>query len=56
LAKGNFAGDDVADLLGVDIDRSVAYRILKQTSNLTAEHIRRLAERFAISADALLAR
>ena len=52
LAENDMTGDDLAELLGVD--RSVAYKILKGTRNLTAEHIRKLADRFLISADALI--
>jgi Predicted transcription regulator containing HTH domain len=52
LEENDLSGNDLAELLGVD--RSVAYKILKGTRNLTVDHVRRLAERFAISADAIL--
>jgi HTH-type transcriptional regulator/antitoxin HigA len=52
LEENDMTGDDLAGLLGVD--RSVAYKILKGTRNLTAEHIRKIADRFLISADALI--
>jgi HTH-type transcriptional regulator / antitoxin HigA len=54
LDENGLTGDDLADLLG--IDRSAAYKILKGGRNLTAEHVRRLADRFAISSDAILGR
>jgi antitoxin component HigA of HigAB toxin-antitoxin module len=37
------------------VDRSIAYRILKGARNLTAEHIKKLSGRFAVSADLFLA-
>ena len=49
LEENSLTGDDLADLL--KIDRSAAYKILKGTRNLTMEHVRRLAERFAVRAD-----
>ena len=49
LKENDMTGDDLAKLLRVD--RSVAYKILKGTRNLTTEHIRRLCERFAVRAD-----
>ena len=52
LEENGLSGDDLAELL--EVDRSVAYKILKGTRNLTADHVRRLAERFAISADIIL--
>lgn len=54
LEENDLSGDDLAELIGVD--RSVAYKILKGTRNLTVDHVRSLAERFAISADAILGR
>ncbi|MCR6657008.1 MAG: helix-turn-helix domain-containing protein [Opitutus sp.] len=54
LEENELSGDDLAELL--EVDRSVAYKILKGTRNLTVDHVRRLAERFAISADAILGR
>lgn len=53
LSENDMSGDDLAKLLKVE--RSVAYRILKGTRNLTAEHIRTLARRFAVSSDLFLA-
>ena len=53
LAENNLTGEDLAKLL--KIERSVAYRILKGTRNLTAEHIRALAKRFNVSGDLFLA-
>jgi HTH-type transcriptional regulator/antitoxin HigA len=44
---------DLGEIIGVN--RSVAYRILKGNRNLTAEHVKTLAKRFAVSADLLLA-
>jgi HTH-type transcriptional regulator/antitoxin HigA len=52
LTENEMTGDDLAELLKVD--RSVAYKILKGSRNLTTEHVRKLAARFAISADALI--
>jgi len=53
LSEHGLAADDLGQLLGVN--RSVAYRILKGTRNLTAEHIKKLSARFAVSADLFLA-
>lgn len=53
LEENGLTGDDLAELLGVD--RSVAYKILKGSRNLTTAHVRKLANRFVISADALIA-
>jgi HTH-type transcriptional regulator/antitoxin HigA len=52
LSENAMSADDLGHLLGVD--RSIAYRILKGTRNLTAEHIKKLAARFAVSADLFL--
>jgi len=52
LESNNLSGDDLGGILGVD--RSIAYRILKGTRQLTAEHIKKLAARFAVSADLFL--
>jgi HTH-type transcriptional regulator/antitoxin HigA len=52
LEQNSMNGDGLASLL--EIDRSVAYKILKNTRRLTTEHIRKICGRFAISADALL--
>jgi HTH-type transcriptional regulator/antitoxin HigA len=53
LSENEMGGDDLAKLLG--IDRSVAYKILKGARGLTVEHIRKLCERFQVSADLFLA-
>ena len=49
LEENHMTGADLAKLLKVD--RSVAYKILKGTRNLTTKHIRRLCERFSVRAD-----
>ena len=49
LEENAMTGEDLAKLLKVD--RSVAYKILKGTRNLTTDHIRKLCERFAVRAD-----
>lgn len=53
LAENQLTAADLGSLLGVN--RSVAYRILKGARNLTADHIRKLAARFAVSTDLFLA-
>ena len=53
LEENGLTAADLGDLIGVN--RSVAYRILKGARNLTAEHIKKLAARFAVSADLFLA-
>ncbi len=52
LEESGLKKEDLAKLLGVD--RSTAFKILKGTRNLTAEHIRKLCERFRVSADLFL--
>jgi len=52
LEDNGLTGDDFAKLLGVD--RSVAYKILKGSRNLTTDHIRRLCNRFSVRADLFL--
>lgn len=52
LEENGLTGDDLARLLKVD--RSVAYRILKGTRNLTTDHIRKLCDRFSVRADLFL--
>ena len=52
FAENNLAGEDLAKLLKVE--RSVAYRILKGSRNLTADHIRTLSRRFSVSSDLFL--
>lgn len=53
LKENSHTGDDLAAMLKVE--RSVAYRILNGTRNLTADHIRLLAKRFRVSGDLFLA-
>jgi len=52
LKENGLTADDLGSIIGVN--RSIAYRILKGTRNLTAEHIKKLASRFAVSADLFL--
>lgn len=52
LAENELTGDDLAKLLKVE--RSVAYRLLKGSRNLTADHIRTLSRRFFVSSDLFL--
>lgn len=49
LEENDMTGEDLANLL--QVDRSVAYKILKGTRNLTTDHIRKLCERFSVRAD-----
>ena len=53
LEENSLTADDLGDILGVN--RSIAYRILKGARNLTADHIKKLAARFAVGADLFLA-
>jgi HTH-type transcriptional regulator/antitoxin HigA len=53
LAEHGLSAGDLGELIGVN--RSVAYRILKGARNLTADHIKKLASRFSVSADLFLA-
>jgi HTH-type transcriptional regulator/antitoxin HigA len=53
LEENSLTAEDLGDIIGVN--RSVAYRILKGVRNLTADHIKKLAARFAVSADLFLA-
>jgi len=53
LAENHLSGEDLGEILGVD--RSIAYRVLKGTRKLTADHIRKLSARFCVSADLFLA-
>ena len=53
LKENDLTADDLGSIIGVD--RSIAYRILKGARNLTAEHIKKLSRRFAVSADLFLA-
>ena len=52
LKENDLTGDDLGRIIGVD--RSIAYRILKGKRNLTADHIKKLSVRFAVSADLFL--
>ena len=53
LDEHDLGAADFGEIIGVN--RSVAYRILKGTRNLTAEHVKKLAARFSVSADLFLA-
>lgn len=52
LKENDLMADDLGSIIGVD--RSIAYRILKGARNLTAEHVKKLSTRFAVSADLFL--
>ena len=52
LEANDLTGDDLGRIIGVD--RSIAYRILKGTRNLTTDHIKKLGVRFAVSAGVFL--
>ncbi|MBK8857812.1 MAG: helix-turn-helix domain-containing protein [Opitutaceae bacterium] len=52
LAEAGHPNEYLAELLGVD--RSTAFKLLKGTRNLTADHIRKLSDRFHVSADLFL--
>src|SRR5208283_244813 len=52
LKDNGLTADDLGSIIGVD--RSIAYRILKGVRNLTAEHIKKLSNRFVVSADLFL--
>jgi antitoxin component HigA of HigAB toxin-antitoxin module len=45
LKENGLSADDLGSI--IDVDRSIAYRILKGARNLTAEHIKKLSSRFA---------
>jgi HTH-type transcriptional regulator/antitoxin HigA len=49
LEENEMKKEDLAKLL--EVERSLAFKILKGSRNLTAEHIRKLCERFKVSAD-----
>lgn len=53
LAENDLSAGDLGKIIGVD--RSIAYRILKGTRNLTADHVKKLATRFAVSTDLFFA-
>lgn len=53
LGENDLTADDLSAIIGVN--RSIAYRILKGGRNLTADHVKKLAARFAVSADLSLA-
>jgi len=52
LKENGLSADDLGSIIGRD--RSIAYRILKGERSLTAEHIKKLSNRFAVSADLFL--
>ena len=52
LDENGLGGDDLARIIGVD--RSVAYRILKDERGLTTEHIKALCQRFGVPADVFI--
>ena len=52
LEENGLTAEDLGDVIGVN--RSIAYRILKGSRNLTADHIKKLGDRFAVSADLFL--
>ena len=54
IAEHGMTGDSLGQILGVD--RSIAYRILKGTRNLTVDHVAKLAEKFAVSGALFLPR
>jgi HTH-type transcriptional regulator / antitoxin HigA len=49
LAENSLTGDNLAAIL--EVDRSVAYRILKGERGLTTAHVKALRTRFGVSAD-----
>lgn len=49
LEENELGGDDFAKI--IEVDRSVAYRILKGERGLTTDHIKALCTRFGASAD-----
>ena len=49
LEENRLTGDDLATIL--DVDRSVAYRILKGERGLTTAHVKALRDLFGVSAD-----
>ncbi len=53
LGENDLTADDLGEIIGVN--RSIAYRNLKRARNLTADHVKKLAAHFAVSADLLLA-
>jgi HTH-type transcriptional regulator/antitoxin HigA len=52
LDENKLSGDDLAKI--IDVDRSVAYRILKGERGLTTEHIKALCRRFGVPADVFI--
>jgi hypothetical protein len=50
LKTNGLSGDELGRILG--IDRALAFRILKGTRSLTADHIKTLVTRLIVSADA----
>lgn len=53
LEENDLTAVDLSAIIGVN--RSIAYRILKGGRNLTADHVKKLTARFAVSADLFLA-
>lgn len=53
LQEHNLSGDDLGRLLG--IDRSAAFKILKNRRRLTVDHVKKLAEHFKVTSDLFLA-
>lgn len=53
IEENGLTADNLGTIIGVNC--SIAYRILKDAHNLTADHVKKLAARFAVSADLFLA-
>ena len=53
LKENSMTGEDLGRLLG--IDRSMAFKILKEKRRLTTEHVKKLSARFRVAADLFLA-
>ena len=52
LDENSLGGDDLAKI--INVDRSVAFRILKGERGLTTDHIKALCERFGVPADVFI--
>ena len=52
LGENSLGGDDLAKI--IEVDRSVAFRILKGERGLTTNHIKALCERFGVPADVFI--
>jgi HTH-type transcriptional regulator/antitoxin HigA len=50
--ENSLGGDDLAKI--IEVDRSVAFRILKGEQGLTTNHIKALCERFGVPADVFI--